>query len=78
MTYLGKTELSNEGSCPALYETDRNTFVLQGWEVTDKEALSFARDVAADETFVEVPADVLMIAFRRFLAAQDTAPEQEQ
>lgn len=59
LTYLGKTGGSNEGSCPALYRTDRGTYVVQGKLVTDPDALADVRDLADDETIVEVPADVL-------------------
>ncbi|MCF6475069.1 hypothetical protein FAF44_42875 [Nonomuraea sp. MG754425] len=59
LTYLGKTGTSNEGSCPALYRTDRDTAVVQGKLVTDPEALADLRDLAPDEIVVEVPWDVL-------------------
>jgi hypothetical protein len=59
LTYLGKTGGSNEGSCPALYRTDRGTYVVQGKLITDPAALADVRDLADDETVVEVPADVL-------------------
>ncbi|MDF5758814.1 hypothetical protein [Spongiactinospora sp. TRM90649] len=59
LTFLGKTGGSNEGNCPALYRTDRGTYVVQGKKVTDAEALAGVRDLAADETVVEIPADVL-------------------
>ncbi|MFC4535420.1 hypothetical protein [Sphaerisporangium dianthi] len=62
LTFIGKTGGSNEGSCPALYRTDRGTYVVQGKIVTDALALSDVRDLAADETVVEVPADVLALA----------------
>lgn len=41
-------------SCPTLYRTDRGTAVVQGYVVTDPEALG-APTLAADETTVEVP-----------------------
>jgi hypothetical protein len=53
LTFLGST--SQEGQCPTLYATDRDTFVVQGWTVTDPEALGDLRDVLPGETFVEVP-----------------------
>jgi len=62
LRYLGKTANSGVKGCPALYATDRGTFVVQGKIVTDSEALADLRDVAADETFVEVPADVVRLA----------------
>jgi hypothetical protein len=58
LTFLGKTGGSQGGNCPALYSTDRGTFVVQGKLVTDPAALEQLRDVLDDETCVEVPADV--------------------
>ncbi|SDU25822.1 hypothetical protein [Jiangella alkaliphila] len=61
LTYLGKTSDSGKNGCPALYATDRGTFVVQGKIVTDPDALADLRDLAPDETIVEVPADVLQL-----------------
>ncbi len=61
LRYLGKTAGSIEGKCEALYATDRGTFVVQGKIVTDAEAIADLRDVGADESFVEVPFDVLRL-----------------
>lgn len=46
---------SNSGSCPSLYETDNGDIVVQGYRLTDPEALAQLRDVLPDETFVVVP-----------------------
>ncbi len=59
LEFMHKTRLSNSGDCPALYRTDRGTYVVQGWRVTDPQALSMVRDLAEGETVVEIPADVL-------------------
>jgi len=64
LRYLGKTAGSEYGECPALYATDRGTFVVQGKVVTDAVALADLRAVAHDETVVEVPADVLRLVDR--------------
>lgn len=53
---------SQVGQCPTLYVTDRNTYVVQGWEVTDAEALGDLRDVLVGETFVEIPKELLRFA----------------
>ena len=60
LTFLGST--SQEGQCPTLYATDRDTFVVQGLTVTDPEALGDLRDVLPGETFVEVPKALLRFA----------------
>lgn len=62
LTYLGKTNDSGTNDCPALYRTDRGTYVVQGKIVTDPDALADLRQLAADESCVEVPADVLHLA----------------
>jgi hypothetical protein len=43
------------GTCPAVYETDRGTLVVQGAIVADAEGV----DVPSGETLVEVPAALL-------------------
>jgi hypothetical protein len=58
LEFIRKTVLSGDTNCPSLYRTDRGTFVVQGWRVTDPEALG-QLDIPAHETVVEVPADVL-------------------
>ncbi len=60
LTFLGTD--SQEGQCPTLYATDRDTYVIQGWTVTDPEALNDLRDVLDGETFVEVPKALLRFA----------------
>ena len=46
------------GTCPAVFETDRGTYVVQGAIVTDPEALAAMR-LPEHETAVEVPASLL-------------------
>ena len=58
MTFIRKTVLSGESNCPSLYRTDRDTFVVQGWRISDPETLA-QLDIPAHETVVEVPSDVL-------------------
>lgn len=58
LTFIRKTRLSGDSNCPSLYRTDRGTFVVQGWRVSDPEALA-QLDIPDHETVVEVPADVL-------------------
>lgn len=58
LTFIRKTVESGDTNCPSLYRTDRGTFVVQGWRLTDPEALA-QLDIPAHETAVEVPADVL-------------------
>lgn len=58
LTFIRKTSLSTDTNCPSLYRTDRDTFVVQGWRVTDPQALA-QLDIPDHETVVEVPIDVL-------------------
>ncbi|MEU7852304.1 hypothetical protein [Nonomuraea sp. NPDC049141] len=66
MRFLGST--SEAGACPTLYETDRGTIVIQGLELTDKEALADLRDVLDGETAVEVPRELITEIARRVLS----------
>ncbi|ROT32933.1 hypothetical protein [Micromonospora sp. HM5-17] len=58
LTFIRKTAQSQVNNCPSLYRTDRGTFIVQGWRVSDAEALS-QLDIPPHETAVEVPEDVL-------------------
>ncbi len=42
------------GESPTLYRTDRQSWVVQGWVVTDPDALG-AMDIPEGETCVEIP-----------------------
>jgi hypothetical protein len=50
---------SNVSGCPALYATDRDTYVVQGWRVTDSDAIADLIDVRENETYVEIPKALL-------------------
>jgi len=52
LTFLGKDSTPNDS--PTLYATDRDTYLVQGYLVTDPEALSQMR-IPDGETVVEVP-----------------------
>ncbi|MGP4023220.1 hypothetical protein [Actinomadura sp. 3N407] len=45
---------SNQGTCPAMYATDRSTYMVQGKVVSDGSAFGDGRDLAVDETLVEI------------------------
>ncbi|GAA0944916.1 hypothetical protein [Nonomuraea longicatena] len=55
--FLGTT--SDGGGCPAAYDTDRRTFIVQGKIVSDPEALAGLVNLAPDETVVEIPKELL-------------------
>ncbi|MGA5819745.1 hypothetical protein ACPC54_18030 [Kitasatospora sp. NPDC094028] len=57
LTFLGST--SDDGKCPTLYETETGDIVVQGYQLTDTEALGQLRNVLPGETFVVVPRDLL-------------------
>ena len=52
------TESGHTG-CPALYATDRGTYVVQGKLVTDQQAIADLVDVRDDECYVEIPKALL-------------------
>lgn len=61
LTFRGTN--SSSGSCPSVYETDRGTLVVQGYKVTDPEALAALRErgLPDHEDAVEVPLDLLRL-----------------
>jgi hypothetical protein len=63
LRHLG-TDTGGTG-CPALYATDRGTFVVQGWRVTDPEAIADLIDVRENESYVEIPKTLLRYAEER-------------
>lgn len=67
--FLGKDPESSEGDSPTLFATDRTdraTYVVQGWKVTDPVALADVGPVPEHETLIEVPEDVLKMFVRRY------------
>lgn len=64
--YLGST--STVGQCPALAETDRDSYLVQGTKVTDAEALAelakHGNGIPDHETVVEIPKALLNFAPR--------------
>lgn len=58
LKFLGTS--SEDGNCPTLYETPTGDVVVQGYKLTDEEALTQLRDVLPGETFVVVPRELLI------------------
>lgn len=56
LEFLFKDADSGTGGCPAVYATDRDTYVVQGWNLPDGTVL---RDQAANESGVEVPSNIV-------------------
>ncbi|WP_239346050.1 hypothetical protein [Frankia sp. Cj5] len=68
--FLGKDPDSQVGNSPTLFATDRTdrvTYIAQGWQVTDPQALADVGDVPDYETLIEIPEDVLKMYARRYL-----------
>ena len=59
ITELGRVT-ENSGS-PTLFETDRGSYLVQGWRITDPEALA-AMSIPGHETVVEIPKAMLGFA----------------
>ncbi|MFD2796498.1 hypothetical protein C8K30_101470 [Promicromonospora sp. AC04] len=60
--FLGKDPQSGKDGSPTLFatdRTDRETFLVQGWKVTDSAALSDVGTVPGHEDIVEVPVEIL-------------------
>jgi hypothetical protein len=58
LTFLFKDTGSNGGQSPSFYQTDRGSYVVQGWKVVDPEALA-TLNLPDHETAVEVPANLV-------------------
>lgn len=56
LRFLGKNSSPDES--PTLYATDQESYVIQGWIVTDAAILA-RLTIPDDETIVEVPAALL-------------------
>lgn len=56
-------ECSDGKTCPALHRTDRGTVVVQGWAVTDPEALR-QLSLPPGEQAVEIPAELVAEVLR--------------
>ena len=55
------TKICGGGSCPTVYRTSRNTYVVQGYTV---KADSAGVDLPAGEQLVEIPIELLEAAAR--------------
>jgi hypothetical protein len=62
LTFVAKDPGSEPSGSPTLYRTDRGSWVVQGWVVSDPAALA-AMNMPAGETCVEIP-DRLVPFFR--------------
>lgn len=47
-------------TCPTFYATDRGTFVVQGWDITDAQALADL-GLPPGESAVEIPASLVEV-----------------
>jgi hypothetical protein len=67
--FLGKDPDSQVENSPTLFATDRTdrvTYIVQGWKVTDSQALADIGPVPEHETLIEIPEDVLVMYARRY------------
>jgi hypothetical protein len=67
--FLGKDPESDTGDSPTMFatdRTDRKTFIVQGWKVTDDQARADVGEVPDHEDIVEVPEDVIKMWVRRY------------
>jgi hypothetical protein len=58
LTFIGKDPESNPAGSPTVYRTDRGSWVVQGWNVIDPEALA-QMDIPHGEGCVEIPDRVI-------------------
>jgi hypothetical protein len=62
LTLIGKDPNSNPTGSPTVYRTDRGSWVVQGWVITDTGALA-QMNIPEGETAVEIP-DRMLQFFR--------------
>jgi hypothetical protein len=67
LTFLGKDSVPDQS--PTLYVTDRDSYVVQGWIVTDPRILGMIA-VSDDQTVVEVPAQLMAHLVKDGLAGE--------
>ncbi|MEV7011530.1 hypothetical protein [Streptosporangium sp. NPDC051022] len=67
ITFLGKDPDSDKDDCPSLYDTDRNTYLVQGWRTETV--------VEPGQTCVEVPRRLMV---RMVNSSQLEAPDDER
>lgn len=65
LTFLFKDLNSGTGGCPAVYATDRASYVIQGWTLPAGTEL---QDQAPNESGVEVPPNIVDQIGRRWAA----------
>jgi hypothetical protein len=63
LTLVGVDPESNPTGSPTVYRTDRDSWLVQGWVVTDPDALA-QMDIPEGETAVEIP-DRIIHFFKR-------------
>jgi hypothetical protein len=63
LVLVGKDPNSNPTGSPTVYRTDRGSWVVQGWSVTDSEALA-QMEIPEGETCVEIPDRMLQFLGR--------------
>jgi len=63
LTLIGVDPASNPTGSPTVYRTDRDSWVVQGWVVTDPEAVAMMK-VPEGEAAVEIP-DRMLEFFRQ-------------
>jgi len=56
LRFLGTS--SEQGTCPAVYETDHGTLAVQGRLITDAEALGDSVNLGSDEVIIEIPREL--------------------
>jgi hypothetical protein len=64
LRFLGTN--SEQGTCPAVYETDHGTLAVQGRLVDDAEALTDSVNLGPDEVIIEIPRELV-----RFFPRED-------
>ena len=60
MRYLGKDPGSEHGGSPTVWD-DGDSYVVQGWRITDAATLAEIGDVPAHETVIRIPKRLMTV-----------------
>lgn len=72
IAHVGTDPNSNPTGSPTIYRTDRGSWLVQGWDVGDPDALAqLVKPIPAGEGIVEIP-DRMLEFFRPFLREERT------
>ncbi len=59
-----------DDDCPAFYRTDKGTWVVQGWSMTGSEVRDQLRNLADNETYLEIPDGLVRLLAEKYMKGE--------